>query len=152
PMQWVTDYEVRDTRSALTYLKSRAGADPRGVGFFGISKGAGAGLQAAVGDQYVRCCVTDGVFASYTTLVPYMRQWFLFYASRSAIQGLIPPWYYGLVGLRAMRRIELDRACRFTHLERSVGRLAPRPLLMIHGGGDTYIKPDMARKLYERAR
>jgi fermentation-respiration switch protein FrsA (DUF1100 family) len=152
PLQWVTDYEVRDTRSALAYLKSRADADPRGVGFFGISKGAGAGLQAAIGDSYIRCCVTDGVFASYTTLVPYMKQWFRIYDSRFAFQGLIPTWYYGLVGLRAMRRIEVDRTCRFTHLERSMGRLSPRPLLMIHGGGDTYIKPDMARKLYERAR
>jgi uncharacterized protein len=26
-----------------------------------------------------------------------------------------------------------------------------RPLLMIHGEGDTYIKPDMARTLFERA-
>src|SRR5262249_55000204 len=31
------------------------------------------------------------------------------------------------------------------------GRLAPRPLLMIHGGGDTYIKPEMARALFELA-
>lgn len=152
PLQWVTDFEVWDTRAALAYLKSRRDADPRGVGFFGISKGAGAGLHAATSDPYVRCCVTDGVFASYTTLVPYMRQWFRIYDSRFALQGLMPSWFYGLVGLKALRRIEIDRACRFTHLERSVGRLTPRPLLMIHGGGDTYIKPEMARKLFEKAR
>src|SRR5260370_6661947 len=81
-----------------------------------------------------------------------MRQWFRIYDSRFALQGLMPSWYYGLVGLKALRRIEMDRACRFTHLERSVGRLAPRPLLMIHGGGDTYIKPEMARRLFEKAR
>jgi len=81
-----------------------------------------------------------------------MRQWFRIYDSRYAHQGLMPSWYYGLVGLKALRRIEMDRACRFTHLERSVGRLAPRPLLMIHGGSDTYIKPDMARKLFDKAR
>ncbi len=152
PLQWVTDFEVRDTRAALAYLKSRPDADPRGVGFFGISKGAGAGLQAAAGDPYVRCCVTDGVFASYTTLVPYMRQWIRIYDSRFALQEMMPSWYYGLVGMKALRRIEMDRACRFTHLERSVGRLAPRPLLMIHGGSDTYIKPDMARRLFEKVR
>ena len=45
PLQWVTDYEVRDAEAALAYLKSRPDADPRGVGFFGISKGAGAGLH-----------------------------------------------------------------------------------------------------------
>ena len=79
PLQWVTDFEVRDAQAALAYLKGRPDADPRGVGFFGISKGAGAGLLAAGRDPYVRCFVTDGVFATYTTLVPYMRQWFRIY-------------------------------------------------------------------------
>src|SRR5262249_50627608 len=58
PLQWVTDYEVEDVRAALRYLKARPDADPRGVGFFGISKGAGAGLIAAAGDPWVRCFVT----------------------------------------------------------------------------------------------
>src|SRR5262249_50463724 len=46
PLQWVTDYEVRDMRAALEYLKSRADADANGIGFFGISKGAAAALCA----------------------------------------------------------------------------------------------------------
>ena len=33
-----------------------------------------------------------------------------------------------------------------------MAKLAPRPLLMIHGGADNYIKPDMARALFELAR
>jgi uncharacterized protein len=152
PLQWVTNHEVRDTQAALAYLKSRPDADPRGVGFFGISKGAGAGLLAAAHDPYIRCFVTDGVFASYTTLVPYMRQWFRIYDDKYALQGLMPSWYYGLVGLKGLRQIERERQCRFPHLERALPKLAPRPLLMIHGGGDTYIKPGMARRLFERAR
>src|SRR5579871_1882452 len=70
PLQWVTEFEVRDTRAAIAYLKERPDADPWGIGLFGISKGAGAGLQLAAHDPYIRCCVTDGVFAAYTTLVP----------------------------------------------------------------------------------
>jgi uncharacterized protein len=152
PLQWVTDFEVRDTEAALAYLKARPDSDPRGVGFFGISKGAGAGLFAAARDPYVRCCVTDGMFATYTTLVPYMRQWFRIYDNQYRLQGLMPSWYYGFVGLKALRRIEKERGCRFPHLERVLPRLSPRPLLMIHGGGDTYIKPDMARALAAKAR
>jgi pimeloyl-ACP methyl ester carboxylesterase len=152
PLQWVTNHEVNDTRAALAYLKSRPDADSRGVGFFGISKGAGAGLLAATQDPYVRCFVTDGMFASYTTLVPYMRQWFRIYDAKYALQGLMPSWYYGLVGLKGLRQIERERHCRFPHLEPALPKIAPRPLLMIHGGGDTYIKPDMARRLFDRAR
>jgi pimeloyl-ACP methyl ester carboxylesterase len=151
PLQWVTNYEVRDVEAALGYLKGRPDADPRGVGFFGISKGAGAGLVAAARDPYVLCCVTDGVFAAYTTLVPYMRQWFRIYNSRYAVQGLIPWWFYGHIGLIGLRQIEGERCCRFSHLEPHLRRLAPRPLLMIHGKADTYIKPDMASRLFELA-
>jgi pimeloyl-ACP methyl ester carboxylesterase len=152
PLQWVTDYEVADTRAALAYLKGRGDADPRGVGLFGISKGAGAGLIAAANDPSVRCFVTDGVFATYTTLVPYMRHWFRIYNNQYFLQGLVPSWYYGLIGLAGLRQIERERRCRFPHLERVLPRLAPRPWLMIHGEADTYIKPEMALALFEKAR
>jgi pimeloyl-ACP methyl ester carboxylesterase len=151
PLQWVTDYEVRDTRAAVNYLKARPDADERGIGFFGISKGAGAGLEVAARDSYIRCCVTDGVFATYTTLVPYMRQWYRIYQPTSR-QGLTPSWYYGMHGLIALRWIEQERNCRFVHLEKAIARLAPRPLLMIHGGEDTYIKPETTRMLFAIAR
>lgn len=152
PLQWVTDYEVRDACAALAYLKARPDADHRGIGFFGISKGAGAGLQAFGPDPWVRCAVTDGVFATYTTLVPYMRQWFRIYNSHYQLQGLLPYWYYGILGRVGLGWVERERGCHFPHLEPVLDRLAPRPLLMIHGEADTYIKPDMARALFDRAR
>lgn len=151
PLQWVTDYEVRDTEAALAYLKSRPDADPRGVGLFGISKGAGAGLIAASRDPYVRCCVTDGVFATFTTLVPYMRTWFRIYNNHHNLQTLLPSWYYGLIGMVALRQTERARHCRFPYLEKVLPALAPRPWLMIHGGDDTYIKPEMAESLFRCA-
>lgn len=152
PLQWVTDYEVRDARAALAYLKNRPDADPRGVGLFGISKGAGAALFVAARDPFVRCFVTDGVFATYTTLVPYMRHWYRIYNDQFTLQGLLPSWYYGQLGRVGLSWIEKERHCRFPHLEREVRRLAPRPWLMIHGAADTYIKPEMARALFDCAR
>jgi pimeloyl-ACP methyl ester carboxylesterase len=155
PLQWVTDHEVRDAESALAYLKGRGDADPRGVGFFGVSKGAGAGLIAASRDACVRCCVADGVFATYSTLVPYMRQWLRIYSPHHGVQSLLPTWFFGMFGLIALRMIERERNCRFPHLETALrrwDRVQPvRPLLFIHGAADTYIKPEMARGLFERA-
>jgi pimeloyl-ACP methyl ester carboxylesterase len=152
PLQWVTDYEVQDMRAALRYLQGRPDADPRGVGFFGISKGGSAGLLAAVDNPYLRCFVTDGIFATYTTMVPYMRKWISIYSKNYLVQNLLPGWFYGLYGHAALRQIHKANGSRFPHLERAIGRLAPRPLLMIHGGGDTYIKPEMARQLFDMAR
>ncbi len=150
PLQWVTEYEVHDAEAALSYLKCRPDADPRGVGVFGISKGAGACLLAATNDPWVRCFATDGVFATMTTIVPYMRQWVRIYNSLYRLHELIPLWYYSWIGKAAMRRIEKTRQCRFVHLEPAASKLAPRPLLMIHGEADTYIKADMARALFDR--
>jgi fermentation-respiration switch protein FrsA (DUF1100 family) len=152
PLHWLTEYEVADARAALAYLKARPDADPRGVGFFGISKGAGAGLFAAAADPYVRCCVTDGAFGTYTVLVPYMRQYFRIYNNNYFAQALLPSWYYGLIGLVALREIGRERNCKFLHLERALPALAPRPLLTIHGEKDTYIRGEMARALFGRAR
>jgi uncharacterized protein len=152
PLQWVTDYEVRDAQAALAYLKARPDADPRGIGFFGISKGAGAGLVAAARDPYVRCFITDGMFATYSTVVPYMRQWFRIYNQSYALHAVLPSWYFGIVGLAGLRQTERERRCHFPHLERALARLAPRPLLMIHGEADTYIRQEMAEALFAYAR
>jgi fermentation-respiration switch protein FrsA (DUF1100 family) len=152
PLQWVTEHEIADARAAVGYLRSRPDADPRGIGFFGISKGAGAGLFAAAADPYIRCCVTDGVFGTYTTLVPYMRQWFRIYNSNYFAQGLLPAWYYGMIGLAGLRVIGRERHCTFPHLEGVLPALAPRPFLMIHGEKDTYIRFEMARALFDRSR
>lgn len=151
PLQWVTDFEVEDFRAALAYLKTRPDADPAGVGFFGISKGASAGLIAAADDPYVRCFVTDGAFASHTTMVPYMQKWVFIYCRSATVVRQIPVWYFRRCAHMALERIQKQRGCYFPHLEDVIHRLAPRPLLMIHGGGDTYIKPDMAQEIFERA-
>ncbi len=152
PLHWVTDYEVKDFFAALAYLKARPDADPRGVGLFGISKGGGAGLLAAARCDYVRCFVTDGVFATHSTMVPYMRKWIKIYSKKVWLQRLLPDWFYGKLARAGLRLVSAETGCRFPHLERALPRLAPRPLLMIHGGGDTYIMPDMARTLYRLAR
>jgi pimeloyl-ACP methyl ester carboxylesterase len=151
PLQWVTNYEVRDFQAAVAYLLARPDADRRGVGFFGISKGGGAGLLAAADDPAFRCFVTDGVFATHTTMVPYMRKWIGIYSNRRLLQRLLPSWYYRFVAHFALHKVARERHCHFPHLERRLHKLAPRPWLMIHGGGDTYIKPEMAQALFELA-
>jgi len=154
PLQWATNYEVLDFQSALAYLKNRADADPAGVGFFGISKGGSAGLIVAAADPYVRCCVTDGIFATAETMVPYMRKWVTLYSGRrgTLISRFVPDWYFRIIARVALNKLCEARQCSFPHLEDVIGKVAPRPLLMIHGGADTYIKPEMARSLYRRAR
>lgn len=152
PLQWVTDKDEADCAAAVAYLKSRPDADPRGVGLYGVSKGGGAGLAVAGHDPWIRCCCTDGAFATLPVMVPYMRHWFSIYNQNYLFHGMIRAWYYALVARAGMREAGRRRGVRYVCLERAVRRLAPRPWLMIHGEKDGYIKPSMAKAFYDHAR
>lgn len=152
PIQWVTDFEVTDFRTAIAYLKNRADHDPRGIGLFGLSKGGSAGLLVASDDAFIRCAAVDGIFAAETTVMPFMYQWVFIYTKMPWLAKLIPWVYYRHIARLAIRLVERTRGVRYPALEPCLARFSPRPLLMIHGGGDTYIKPDMARTLFELAR
>lgn len=152
PLQWVTNHDVKDVQAALKYLKGRPDVDPRGVGFFGVSKGGSAGLIAAAYDPFVRCFVTDGIYATFPVVVPYMRKWVSLYSKQYWLQDAVPMWYYEFVGRTCIRRLARSLGCKYLDLEKVMAKLSPRPLLMIHGGGDTYIKPEMARSVFNRAR
>lgn len=152
PLQWVTDRDRDDCQTALDYLKARPDADPRGVGLYGVSKGGGAGLVVAADDPTIRCCVTDGAFATLAVMVPYMRHWFSIYNQNYLFHGIIRAWYYAIIARRGLRETGQKRGVTYVSLEKAVRRLSPRPWLMIHGEKDSYIRPSMAKALYDCAR
>jgi fermentation-respiration switch protein FrsA (DUF1100 family) len=152
PMQWVTAYELEDMRAALRYLKGRPDADRRGIGFFGVSRGGGAGIEAAAEDPWIRCLVTDGAFATVTAMVPHMKKWVSIYCSRVWTVKLLPNWVYPFIAWLTIRRVAKKRGLSFPSMERALPRIAPRSLLMIHGGNDAYIKPESAQVLFSYAR
>ena len=151
PLQWLTDFEVEDFQTALEYVKKRPDADPRGIGLFGLSKGGSAGLWLGAHDPYIRCFVTDGAFATLSVVIPYMKQWVYIYTRLPWMVKVIPHWYYVWFARTAIHNVARDRQVRYPELETTLHRLAPRPWLMIHGGADNYIKPDMARELFDYA-
>ena len=149
PLQWVTDRDLADARAALKYLHARPDADAYGVGLFGISKGGSLGLLLAAEDRRVRCVATDGAFATYTTMVPFIRKWVGIYIKRRDwLRTRIPDWFYGLLGNAALSQVQHQRGVEFVAVEKAVRRMR-QPWFAIHGGGDTYIKPEMAAALLE---
>ena len=156
PMQWVTEFEVDDFRAALAYLKERPDADPRGVGFFGISKGGGAGLYCRLPT------IPTSAAASPTASSPRTPRWCRTCASGSSSTRSGPgcrrtPAAAGItatcasIGLR--HRSSRERHCTLSAPGNGASpSWRARPLLMIHGGADTYIKPDMAQILFDAGR
>lgn len=152
PLQWVTDRDLDDARAALQYLLDRPDADPLGVGIFGVSKGGSLGLLLAAEDRRVRCIATDGAFATYTTMVPFIRKWVSIYIKRREwLRKRIPDWFYGLLGNAALSEVQSQRGVEFVSVEKAVRKMR-QPWLAIHGGGDTYIKPEMAETLVGMAK
>jgi pimeloyl-ACP methyl ester carboxylesterase len=152
PLQWVSTHEVRDVQAAVAYLKQRLDHDPEGIGFFGISRGGGAGIIAASRDPWIRCVATDGAFATRTTMIPYMKKWVEIYAKSPWLVWMLPHFVYVAVARYALRKLRKERRTHYPSMEKAIGRLSPRPLFMIHGEKDTYIKPAIARDLFALAR
>jgi uncharacterized protein len=150
PLHWLTRFELDDTLAAVNYLKRRDDADPEGIGYFGVSKGGGAGLMAASQNKYIRCVVTDGAFSTLGTMVPHMRKFATIYSKSTRLQNFLPDWFYGLVARTAIKCVAKRRKVDYVHLEPALKGLK-RPLMMIHGEKDTYIRVPMAQDLYRRA-
>ncbi len=115
-----------------------------------MSRGGTTALITAGIEPSVWGVITDGAFPTRGTMVPYTIRWAEIYVQNRLILGLLPGWVYPLLAWFARRWSERRQNCRFPDAESSVARLAPRPWLMIHGGRDTYIGPEIARELFAR--
>jgi uncharacterized protein len=151
PLQWTTEHETCDLRAALSYLRTRDDHDPAGFGLFGVSRGGTTALIVAAGEADVWGVVTDGAFPTQGTMVAYMIRWAEIYVPSAFLRGLIPIWLFNFLAWTGQRWTERALRCRFPSLEAAVGRLSPRPWLMIHGQRDTYIGPEIARALFDHA-
>ena len=151
PLQWVTNHELLDLRAALTYLRSRPDRDAAGVGLFGVSRGGSAALCVGGKDPGVWGIVTDGAFPTKGTMVAYIARWAEIYVDSKTIWAHMPKIVFEFLSWAARKRSEVRLKCRFPSVERATARLAPRPLLMIHGGKDAYIGPKIAQGLFELA-
>jgi pimeloyl-ACP methyl ester carboxylesterase len=152
PLQWATDHEVRDLRAALAYLRTRPDHDLAGFGLFGVSRGGSTSLVAGSEEPDVWGVVTDGAFPTRGTLTAYMFRWAEIYVRSRLLLAILPGWIYGFLGRVSLHGSQRRLNCRFPDIETAARRLSPRPWLLIHGGRDVYIGPEIARSLYEHAR
>lgn len=152
PLQWVTDHEKADLQGALAYLRSRPDRDPAGFGLFGISRGGGTALVTAASDPSVWGVITDGAFPTRGTMLAYILRWAEIYVGSPRLWKRMPLWVFAYVGWTGRMKSQRNLRCHFPDVERAVARLAPRPWLMIHGGKDAYIGPEIARLLFAEAR
>jgi pimeloyl-ACP methyl ester carboxylesterase len=151
PKQWLTTYEIADLEAAIKYVQGRQGAGPYKIGLLGLSRGACACVCAASRSEAVKAVVAEGVFATKQILVEGMKRWVSVYAHARPLHPWLPDWFFTWLRKVSMRRAEEMLQCRFVAVEDFLPRLAPRPLLMIHGEKDSYVSVAHAQRLFEGA-
>lgn len=152
PFQWVCGRELRDLRAALDYLRTRPDRDPAGLALYGISRGGGTALCVAADEPDVWAVVTDGAFPTRGTMLAYILRWAEIYVGRWWVWSVMPTAVFAFIGWVGRLRSQWRLRRIFPDIERAASKLSPRPLLMIHGGKDAYIGPEIARGLYKWAR
>lgn len=135
----VVYYERRDLLAAIAYLQNRGIKE---VGLMGFSMGAAVAIATAPLSEAVRAVIADSGFAElHTILVTYLQQ-----------SGILRPLASSLTTL-IIGAASLRLRCDLTDADpiRWVGRIAPRPLLLIHGEQDQGIPVSDAYRLYKAA-
>jgi pimeloyl-ACP methyl ester carboxylesterase len=173
--------QVKDTRNALSFLASRADIDPRRIGVVGQSFGAAVAVYSAGVDRRIAACISSGgwgdgakkfrkqhasprAWAKFSTMMKEGKR-----RKRAGKPMMVPR--YDIVPIPQHVRDNLARQSveMFTasHVEMFpaetvqsmfdfraedvVGRIAPRPLLLIHSASDSVTPTEQSIELFRRA-
>ena len=170
---------VADVQAALTYLGTRPGVDPTHLGLYGTSYGGATAVWAAALDERVRCVVSvvgvgDG--RRWMRSVRRPDEWHDLLAraredrEQAVVSGESMPAERDEVlmqdrasaALSAAQRANnpdavstvpasfIDETLSF-HADWVVGKIAPRPLLLITTEDDRLVPPEESQSLYDHA-
>lgn len=130
-------HEARDVLAAIEWLAAK-GHGP--IGAWGMSMGGAAALIAAADEPRIAGVVTDCTFDAAAHPI----------AGRAAQRGYPLPGLVARAVLRTVeRRLEADLLRRTPAW--AIARIAPRPVLVIHGAADETTPLGYGRALYEAA-
>jgi uncharacterized protein len=122
--------EQKDLRSVIDFAASRPDVDPERIGALGFSMGGATTILAAAEDPRIKAVVADSAWSD-------VRHWV---KPRLSDLFLRPTWHFSPLSLKM---IELRTGIRLRRLRpvEVIGRLSPRPILIIHGTDDDVVPP-----------
>lgn len=127
-------HELPDARAAIVYARQRLPAAH--IGIVGFSMGAAIAILIAAEDHRVRAVVADSPFATINDVLMHAhRRYRLPVTLTVALTDIVTRVRYGY-SFDAVRPID------------AVGRIAPRPLFLIHGSADGLVPVEHAYRLH----
>jgi len=165
--------QVRDTRNALSFLATRSEIDPKRIGVVGQSFGAAVAVYAAGIDRRIAACISSGGWGDgakkFRKQHATPRAWKKFTAMtregrrrRRAGKPMkisrydivpIPPRLRGNLAPGSIMEFPFDvvESMLAFNANEVVGRIAPRPLLLLHSANDSVTPTEQSMELFERA-
>ena len=165
--------QVKDTRNALSFLASRGDIHPQRIGVVGQSFGAAVAVYTAGVDRRVAACISSGGWGDgakkFRRQHASARAWAKFSAmvkegkrrrrtgkammvSRYDIVP-IPPRLRGNLAPGSIMEFpfEVVESMLEFNANEVVGRISPRPLLLLHSANDSVTPTEQSVDLFERA-
>jgi pimeloyl-ACP methyl ester carboxylesterase len=132
--------EMDDMAAWYRHALEQPGVDPRRIAMLGNSLGGSIAIEFAAETPSVAAVIANSAFSSLTdTLEKSVR----FYT------GLPPFPFVPLITFWAEREGGFSAAA--IDAKRAIGRLSPRPVLLMQGGGDVVISVESGERLFEAA-
>jgi dipeptidyl aminopeptidase/acylaminoacyl peptidase len=165
--------QVRDTRNALSFLAARPEIDPRRIGVVGQSFGAAVAVYAAGVDRRIAACISSGgwgdgvrkfrkqhasalAWKKFTAMLKEGRR-----RKRSGKPLMvsrydivpIPPRLRGNLAPGSIMEFpfEVVESMLAFNANKVVGKIAPRPLLLLHSANDSVTPTEQSIELFARA-
>lgn len=132
--------EQVDLVAAVEYVVSRRDVDQRRIGALGVSLGGAVTILAAARDRRIRAVVDDCGFSDAPGVIASSFTHFIGLPAFpfAPITVQIAEWRAG-VDINAVRPMDV------------IGRISPRPVLIIHGLADTLVPPRNSARNYAAA-
>ncbi len=148
PIHWMTEYEMTDVEAALEFLESHPKLSSMPMMAFGVSRGGVAALLACCRYPRIRGVIADSAFGT-MAMTRYFVDRFVQHVIPERVYRLLPNWHVQLTLKQAVQLSERRRNCSYVHLEKETRGLESGSVLLISGGRDSYVTPEIARRLQD---
>lgn len=168
--------EVADASNAITWLESRPEVDPKKIGLCGSSLGAAVAIHTAGGDSRAACVISQGGWGNGARKFSAQHvgpEWDRF--MKQITDGIqqrqatgkslmvprfdvvpVPPRIRAYITNDPKSSMEFPAETPLSMYlfqpEEMIGRISPRPVLLLHGAGDSVTPATESMELFKRAR
>ena len=132
--------EMQDLAAWFALAATLEGVDPNRIGIVGNSLGGTLSIEFAAREPRIRAVAANSAFSSLSDTVETSLRFF---------SGLPPFPFAPLITFWAEREAGFDH--RDVDATRWIGRLSPRPVLLMQGGKDVVISVQSGQRLYDAA-